>query len=96
MVTTPKAEKAPKAKKVSHAAARRRKSYEKKERNPIDDMTDEQIHELKEAFSIFDKDGDGTVSTGELGDVLRSLGQNCSRAELQDIIAEVDEDESGR
>jgi len=30
--------------------------------------------EFKEAFSLFDKDGTGTIPTKELGTVLRSLG----------------------
>ena len=30
-------------------------------------MTEEQIAEFKEAFSLFDKDGDGTITTKELG-----------------------------
>ena len=32
-------------------------------------MTEEQIAEFKEAFSLFDKDGDGTITTKELGTV---------------------------
>uniref|UniRef100_A0A8C1GQS6 Calmodulin n=1 Tax=Cyprinus carpio TaxID=7962 RepID=A0A8C1GQS6_CYPCA len=48
--------------------------------------------EFKEAFSLFDKDGDGTITTKELGTVMRSLGQNPTEAELQDMInEEVDE-----
>uniref|UniRef100_A0A8C7MFZ5 Calmodulin n=1 Tax=Oncorhynchus kisutch TaxID=8019 RepID=A0A8C7MFZ5_ONCKI len=47
--------------------------------------------EFKEAFSLFDKDGDGTITTKELGTVMRSLGQNPTEAELQDMINEVDE-----
>ena len=46
-------------------------------------MTEEQIAEFKEAFSLFDKDGDGTITTKELGTVMRSLGQNPTEAELQ-------------
>ena len=48
--------------------------------------------EFKEAFSLFDKDGDGTITTKELGTVMRSLGQNPTEAELQDMINEVDVD----
>lgn len=55
-------------------------------------MTEEQIAEFKEAFSLFDKDGDGTITTKELGTVMRSLGQNPTEAELQDMINEVDAD----
>ncbi|KAL7978171.1 hypothetical protein Chor_005158 [Crotalus horridus] len=39
-----------------------------------DQLTEEQIAEFKEAFSLFDKDGDGTITTKELGTVMRSLG----------------------
>ena len=48
--------------------------------------------EFKEAFSLFDKDGDGTITTKELGTVMRSLGQNPTEMELQDMINEVDAD----
>lgn len=50
------------------------------------------IGNFLEAFSLFDKDGDGTITTKELGTVMRSLGQNPTEAELQDMINEVDAD----
>ena len=48
--------------------------------------------EFKEAFSLFDKNGDQCITTTELGTVMRSLGQNPTEAELQDMINEVDAD----
>jgi len=58
-------------------------------------LTEEQVAEAKEAFSLFDKDGDGTITTKELGTVLRALGQNPTEAELSDMINEVDADGNG-
>jgi len=34
--------------------------------------------EFKEAFMLFDKDEDGIITVGELGIVMRSLGQRPS------------------
>ena len=58
-------------------------------------LTPEQIAEFREAFNIFDKDGDGRITAKELGTVMRSLGQNPSEAELQDMVNEVDLDGNG-
>ena len=48
--------------------------------------------EFKAAFDMFDTDGGGDISTKELGQVMRMLGQNPTREELDEIIEEVDED----
>ena len=39
--------------------------------------------------------GIGVITAKELGEVMRSLGQNPTDSELQDMINEVDHDESG-
>lgn len=59
------------------------------------ELTEDQIAEIKEAFALFDKDGDGTITTKELGTVMRSLGFTPTEAELQDMINEVDADGNG-
>ena len=58
-------------------------------------LSEEQCAEFKEAFAIFDKDGDGTITIKDLGVVMRSLGQNPTESELQDMINEVDESGDG-
>uniref|UniRef100_V9LG86 Calmodulin like 3 n=1 Tax=Callorhinchus milii TaxID=7868 RepID=V9LG86_CALMI len=60
-----------------------------------DQLTEEQIAEFKEIFSLFDKDGAGSITTKKLGTVMRSLGQNPTEAELEDMINDVDVDGSG-
>lgn len=63
--------------------------------NKKHDFNPEQVQEFKEAFSLFDKDGDGNIDVKELGTVMRSLGQNPTDAELRDMINEVDTDGNG-
>ena len=59
-----------------------------------DQLTEEQIAEFKEAFSLYEA-LPGIITTKELGTVMRSLGQNPTEAELQDMINEVDADGNG-
>uniref|UniRef100_A0A8C5LDC5 EF-hand calcium-binding domain-containing protein 11 n=1 Tax=Jaculus jaculus TaxID=51337 RepID=A0A8C5LDC5_JACJA len=54
-----------------------------------DQLTEGQIAEFKEAFSLFANDGNGTIATEGFGTVMRSLGQNAPEAELQDMINKV-------
>ena len=65
------------------------------ENSVIDNLTDEQVIEFREAFQAFDKDGNGSITTKELGTVMRSLGQNLSEAEIKEMIDIVDEDKNG-
>ena len=48
--------------------------------------------EYRDAFKFFDKDGNGFITTRELGAIMRSLGQNPTEIELQDMVNEVDYD----
>jgi calmodulin len=51
--------------------------------------------ELVNAFRVFDKDNSGTISTEELRNVLRSLGENLTDAELDEMIKLADKNGDG-
>jgi calmodulin len=38
--------------------------------------------EAKELFSLFDRDGNGTIDARELGTLIRSLGENPTETEV--------------
>lgn len=58
-------------------------------------LTLQQITELKEAFSVFDKDSDGRITVEDLGQVFSHIGQNISQEKLEAILAEADLDANG-
>merc|ERR1711994_199248 len=51
--------------------------------------------ELKEAFRIYDKEGNGFISTNTLKEILKELDNKLTDDDLENIIEEVDEDGSG-
>ena len=59
------------------------------------DIPEDQMEEFKQAFALFDKDGNGHVDADELGQVLASLGQIPTEEEIKRMIAEVDGDMNG-
>lgn len=61
----------------------------------MNELSDEQIEEFKEAFSLFDQDGKGYIFTKELGTVLRSLGIHTSDEEKNEFINKYDENAEG-
>ncbi|XP_051178396.1 calmodulin-like protein 4 [Lolium perenne] len=61
----------------------------------MEGLTGEQMLAFKEAFSLFDKNGDGCISLEELAAVTRSLGLEPTEQELNDMMREVDTDGNG-
>ncbi|EEC43495.1 calmodulin [Phaeodactylum tricornutum CCAP 1055/1] len=54
-------------------------------------LTEEQVADLKEAFAMFDINGDGTIEIHELQQVMQKLGQNPTEKELIEMISSVDD-----
>ncbi|ESO94301.1 hypothetical protein LOTGIDRAFT_215828 [Lottia gigantea] len=46
-------------------------------------LTEDQIADITETFSLFDEKGDHKIAVQQLGDVLRALGQNPTEAEIR-------------
>ncbi|PFX32329.1 Myosin-2 essential light chain [Stylophora pistillata] len=58
-----------------------RKSF----RNAMTDLTEEQILEFKDAFSLFDNVGDGKVDKSQVPGLLRSVGLNPLKQDLDKV-----------
>ncbi|KAF8008140.1 hypothetical protein BT93_K1970 [Corymbia citriodora subsp. variegata] len=52
----------------------------------VRELTKEQILEFKEAFCLFDKDGDGSITLEEFAEIIQLLDRSPSEKELQDMI----------
>lgn len=51
--------------------------------------------ELQKAFEVFDRDGSGSISTDELRQVMKKLGQDLTDSEINDMIKMADKDGNG-
>ena len=50
-------------------------------------LSSAQVAEFREAFNIFDKDGDGRINEIEFGVILRSFGQTPTESEIREIFS---------
>ena len=48
-------------------------------------LPEEEMEEYREIFSFFDRDGGGTITSVELGQVMRTFGWNPTEGDLQVI-----------
>lgn len=58
-------------------------------------LSTKEISEIRKAFSVFDVDGDGAISSKELAQVMRSFGLNPKEEDLQTMINKFDIDGDG-
>ncbi|XP_063858105.1 troponin C, isoallergen Bla g 6.0101-like [Scylla paramamosain] len=60
-----------------------------------DEDEEAMAEELREAFRLYDKEGNGYITTQTLKEILKELDNKLSEDDLDGIIEEVDEDGSG-
>jgi len=53
------------------------------------------VDSYRQAFTLFDKDGDGFITLNELGTVMRSLGVYPTQLELEEMMEKADADGNG-
>ncbi|XP_022031730.1 probable calcium-binding protein CML20 [Helianthus annuus] len=58
-------------------------------------LTTQMKHELREAFDLFDADGNGIIDAKELNAATRALGFEMTKEQIDEMMVEVDKDESG-
>lgn len=52
--------------------------------------------EIREAFRVFDKDGNGFISVAELRHIMGNLGEKMPEEEVEEMIQEADIDGDGQ
>merc|ERR1712097_207220 len=58
-------------------------------------LTEEQLDEIREAFSLFDADASGMIDIRELKAAMRALGFEVKNEELKKMVADIDGDGNG-
>ena len=51
--------------------------------------------EIREAFKVFDRDNNGSISATELGHIMTAIGENLNQQEIEEMIRQVDKDGDG-
>lgn len=58
-------------------------------------LTEQEKADIKAVFDSFDKDGNKSISSKELGAVMKACGQNLSKDQLDNLMKAVDTNNSG-
>ena len=55
-------------------------------------LSPEQIEEFREAFNLFDKDNNGTISVAEIKEIMSQRGDDLTDEEVTKLMSKVDTD----
>ncbi|TDG38308.1 hypothetical protein AWZ03_015270, partial [Drosophila navojoa] len=61
----------------------------------VEEDSEAMQEELREAFRMYDKEGNGYINVSDLREILRALDDKLTEDELDEMIAEIDTDGSG-
>lgn len=72
---------------ASHSSGTPPRSIRRSASGSLNQLSAVQIGQLKESFTLLDKDGDGVVSSDDLSGILASLGQDASPSATANFLA---------
>merc|ERR1719230_193236 len=58
-------------------------------------LSEEQVEEIREAFSLFDSDASGAIDVRERKAAMRALGVEIKNEELKKMVSDIDNDGNG-
>merc|ERR1712010_134947 len=58
-------------------------------------LSEEQVEEIREAFTLFDSDASGAIDVRELKVAMRALGFEIKNEELKKMVSDIDNDGNG-
>ncbi len=61
-----------------------------------DQLSEEQLTEIKQVFDRFDQEETGQISSKDLGNILRSFGIDVLDRDLTDLLEEINRDNGGK
>lgn len=62
----------------------------------MEDIPESKLQEFREAFELYDKDKDGSITLKELSQVLKSINQDFTQSQIESIITEADTTNTGK
>ena len=62
----------------------------------MEDIPESKLQEFREAFELYDKDKDGSITLKELSQVLKSINADFSQNQMESVISEADTTGTGK